>query len=574
MGEKRDSSFSLNRIQIVLSVLLVIALVVLSVLSLGSAKNSVKFSIESQTATSQLEKANEVRREIFDYDVSFGQWTTGHITLDQLMISRAPILESLGVTDGSGRSYDKVGNQKLAQLLQAADQLIATVGPGYFPVKLQDKYLVDSLLVINGLTAVARTFTNPYAAAVDRQINNYSKSERSTADLIFFRFLVWVVLAVALILWIATSFRIRSNRTRREMLKSQESLELAREELDRAHETVLALQKINETKTDFVTTLNHELRTPLTSIIGYLDILKDFTAVANDKEFHKYLGVMDRNAFILNELIESILFLSSLDNQEVIPDPRVIDLVDLCESVIFDQALLIKEAAVRVHTNYIDGQYYSVLGSRTLLTQVFSNLISNAVKFSPKKSTIEISFTRYVNQAAQQSIRVEVKDQGFGIPAQELPNLFIKFYRASNAVNNEIPGSGLGLAIVKRIVDLHQGEVSAVSIEGEGTTMIVELPFAISPLEELVIGKRQEVLERAIKEISEGSVEELMNITHDVGGAIGFYTYVKESKKLISLSNWLKKNPDADRKLVVEKRSAVLELLNQSLVEVKKTNGY
>ena len=573
MGEKRDSSFSLSRIQTLLSVLLVSAMIVLSILSLGSAKKSVKFSVESQTATTQLEAATEVRRLIVDYDVSFGQWTTGHIPLDQLMLARASVLEGLGITSGTGSSYAKVGNQKLAQLLQAADQLIARVGPGFFPVKLQDKYLVDSLLIINGLTAVSKTFTDPYVAALNNDINNYSKAERSSADRIFFRFLVWVILAVALILWIIASFRLQNIRTRKEILNSQQSLESAREELNQAHETVLALQKINETKTDFVTTLNHELRTPLTSIIGYLDILKDFTAVSDNKEFHKYLGVMDRNALLLNELIESILFLSKLDNQEEIPDPTVIDLVDLCEAVILGQALLIKEAGVKIQTNYVDGQYYSVLGSRSLLTQVFSNLTSNAIKFSPENSTIEISFTRYANEVGKESIKVEVRDQGLGIPSAELPNLFAKFYRATNAVNSEIPGSGLGLAIVKRIVDLHQGEVFADSVEGEGTTMIVELPFAISSLEELVIGKRQEVLERAIKQISEGTVEELMSITHDVGGAIGFYTYVNESQNLISLSNWLKKNPGADKKLIAGKKSDVLEMLNQSLVNVKKVKG-
>ena len=573
MKYKKDSSFSLNRLQIFFSIVLVIALVVLSVLTLGSAKNSLKFSVESQTATSQLEAATEVRRQIFDFDVSFSQWTTGHIPLSELTNVREPLLQSLGVSLTPPISYAKLGNQKLALLLEAADQLMATVGPGYFPIKLQDKYLVDSLDIINGLTAVARSFTNPYVAAVDSQINNYSKSERATSNRILSRFLIWLVLAVALIIWIVASVRLQTIRSRKEILKSQENLELAREELNQAHETDIALQKINETKTDFVSTLNHEMRTPLTSIIGYLDILKDFTAVSNDAEFHKYLGVMDRNAFILNEIIESILFLSSLDNQEIIPDPTVIDLVDLCESVIFDQSLLIKEADVNVKTNYIDGQYYSVLGSKALLAQVFSNLISNAVKFSPAKSTVEISFTRYLNQDEKQLIRVEVKDQGIGIPSAELPNLFTKFYRASNAVNNEVPGSGLGLAIVKRIVDLHQGEVSAESVEGEGATMIVELPFAISSLEELVIGKRQEVLERAIRDISEGQVEDLVRITHDVGGAIGFYTYVKESEKLISLSQWLKKNPHADKKLIAEKRTDVLKMLDKSLVDVKKASG-
>ncbi len=572
MKEKRDSNFSLNPIQFLLSAILVVALIVLAVLSLTTANKSIEFSVESQSATSQLEAATEVRQEIFDYDVSFGLWTTSHIPLSQLLVARTPLLQSLGVNGSPGVSFAKVGNAQLAQLLQSSDQLIAKIGPGYFPIKLQDKYLVTSLSIINGLTSVARTFASPYAAAVDNQINNYAKSQRTAAGWILLRVLVWLVLAAMLIAWIAISFRIKNNRARKEMVKSQQSLEQARLELNLAHDTVIALQKINETKTDFVTTLNHELRTPLTSIIGYLDILKDFTAVGNDNEFQKYLSVMDRNALILNELIESILFLSSLDNQELIPDPTVVDLVDLCEATIFDQALSIKEANVKVRTDFVEGQFYSVLGSKTLLAQVFSNLISNAIKFSPAGASIDISFTRYESEAGKQSVSVEVKDQGFGIPAVELPHLFTKFYRASNAVNHEIPGSGLGLTIVKRIVDLHQGEVSAVSVEGEGTTMIVVLPFAISPVEELVIGKRQDVLERAIKEITEGPVEELMSITHDVGGAIGFYTYVKESEELISLSRWLKRNPSADRKLIVAKRSAALDMLNHSLIEVKKGN--
>ena len=229
MKYKKDSSFSLNRLQIFFSIVLVIALVVLSVLTLGSAKNSLKFSVESQTATSQLEAATEVRRQIFDFDVSFSQWTTGHIPLSELTNVREPLLQSLGVSLTPPISYAKLGNQKLALLLEAADQLMATVGPGYFPIKLQDKYLVDSLDIINGLTAVARSFTTPYVAAVDSQINNYSKSERATSNRILSRFLIWLVLAVALIIWIVASVRLQTIRSRKEILKSQENLEFERE---------------------------------------------------------------------------------------------------------------------------------------------------------------------------------------------------------------------------------------------------------------------------------------------------------------------------------------------------------
>lgn len=573
MTQSGKSGFSLNPIQTLFSLFLVLILIGLSIPSITSASRAVKLSDRSVNAISQLQAATEVKREIFLYDIGFGQWTTGHIPVSILQNSRTTLLRSLGVSKKSGRSIAEIGNKRLADLLQGADLLIAEAGPGYLSIALQDKFLLTSLQILNGLTSVARSFDAPYGAAVQSLILGTAKTERSNVRWTWFRFLLRAALTLCLFLWIAMSFRKQHKRSQKEALVSTQSLERIREELSEAHETVLALQKINESKTDFVTTLNHELRTPLTSIIGYVDILKDFTAVSNDREFHKYLSVMDRNALILNEIIESILFLSALDNQQTLPQPTVVDLVDICEAAVADQNLAIKSAHLKVRTNYDETEYYSVLGSKNLLTQVFANFISNAIKFSPEKSRIDVLFNRYTDQSGEELIRVEVKDQGFGIPANELPNLFTKFFRASNALENEIPGTGLGLAIVKRIIELHQGTVSVQSLVGQGTSMIVELPFAMSSLEELVKGKRQEVLERAITAISEGQVESLMAITHDMGGAIGFYTYKKESEKLIQLSRWLEKNPDVEQAVVAEKRKAILDLLNNSLELVKKGGG-
>lgn len=568
MVEKRKSGFTPNTIQTLLSVLLVIGLIFLSVLSLTSSNKSLKLSIASQNAISQLEVAVEVRREIFLYDVAFGLWSTGHTPLSAVMSARATLLQSLGVSEGSARSISQIGNSRLAGLIQGADQLFAKAGPNYLSIKLQDQFLESSLRILNGLTSVAKIFAVPYAAVVDSQIYSSSNSQRSSARYSLIRFLIWLALVVPLVFWIGTTARRKYKNARVEALLSQENLDQVREELTVAHETVLALQKINESETDFVATLNHELRTPLTSIIGYLDILKNFTAVEDDREFHKYLGVMDRNAVVLYDLIESILFLSALDNQQTVGDPALVDLVDICEASVADQVLAIKSAHLKVRIDYREGEYYSVLGNKTLLTQVFTNLISNAIKFSPERSRIDITFTRYVDDDGKELIRVEVKDQGCGIPVADLPHLFTRFFRASNALGSEIPGTGLGLTIVNRIIELHQGSVSVISKVGEGTSMIVELPFTISPLEELIMGKRQQVLERAIASISKGPDEKLMEITHDLGGAIGFYTYAKESEKLIAFSRWLEKNPDAGGGAVAKKKEVVLELLQQTLGEV------
>lgn len=99
--------------------------------------------------------------------------------------------------------------------------------------------------------------------------------------------------------------------------------------------------------------------------------------------------------------------------------------------------------------------------------------------------------------------------------------------------------------------------------------MIFELPLAITPLEELIMGKREGILEKAIAAISDGPNEKLIAITHDMGGAIGFYTFEEESEKLLQFSRWLEKNPGADLAEVGRKRKAVLQVLNQTLVLVK-----
>jgi signal transduction histidine kinase len=353
-------------------------------------------------------------------------------------------------------------------------------------------------------------------------------------------------------------------------LNSQRTLDEVRKELEAAHEEILTLQSINEANTDFVSTVNHELRTPLTSIIGYIDLLQDFTLADKNNEFHRYLDVMDRNASILLDLVESILFLTALDSRDAMADTVVVDLVEICEKCVASQLLAIKTANINVSGNYDQEQTFSVLGDKTLLMQVFTNLISNAVKFSSENSKIDISFSRYKNPDQQKMVRVEVRDRGIGIPAQDLSLLFSRFFRASNARGSEIPGSGLGLAIVKRIVELHQGKIFAESTIGEGTSMIVELPFTVTALEELVMGKREDVLERAINSIANCQVAALGAVTHDVGGAIGFYTFMVESEGLLNFSRWLKANPNADQDEIIAKRDALLVILNQTLERIKR----
>jgi len=435
--------------------------------------------------------------------------------------------------------------------------------------------IIVIVLITIGFSILAATnralnLTIDSKSASSAQIESYEQSQHASAHLILILVLISRILVVLFIVWVVINFRTHYRKQRLANIKSQASLTQVRKELGAAHEQMIDLRSINEAKTDFVTTVNHELRTPLTSIIGYIDLLQDFTLDVNDKEFHQYLDVMDRNAIILLELVESILFLTALDSRDAMDDPVVVDLVELCEKCVASQLLAIKTANINVSGNYDQEQTFSVLGNKTLLMQVFTNLISNAVKFSSENSKIDISFSRFKNADQQKIVRVEVRDQGIGIPAQDLSLLFSRFFRASNARGSEIPGSGLGLAIVKRIVELHQGKIYAESTIGEGTSMIVELPFTVTALEELVMGKREDVLERAINSIANCQVADLGAITHDVGGAIGFYTFMHESDELLNFSRWLKANPSADQHEIIAKRDALLVILNHALERIKR----
>lgn len=553
----------------VLAAFITAILVALCVTSLNSSHRALKLATDSNTATTQSSAIVVAQREILVYGIKFSQWMDGKIERRQLQISRATLARQLDVVDQSGVSLRHGATPAFLQILKKSDAIVAAGGPGYLSLAKQKQFKPQETAILDGITNEGHALIDEYIVVVSTQIKGYANSQRAAARLILYLLISSLLLSTIFAIWFVIRIRIQLRKQRIANLTSEQSLEEVRERLGVAHEEVLTLQSINEAKTDFVTTVNHELRTPLTSIIGYIDLLQDFTSTESDAEFHKYLNVMDRNASILLELVESILFLSALDSRDTLTDTAVIDLIELCEKCVAAQWLAIKTSKIKIVRNYDQAQNFSVLGNRTLLMQVFTNLISNAVKFSPENSKIDISFSRFVNEQEQEIVRVEVRDQGIGIPSEDLSRLFSRFFRASNATRSEIPGSGLGLAIVKRIVELHQGKIFAESTLGEGTSMIVELPFSISALEELVMSKREDVLRRAINSIAQGEPEQLMDITHDVGGAIGFYTFTQESDELINFSRWLKSNPTASPSEVTSKKESLLAMLNQTFERIK-----
>lgn len=563
------AKYQLNRVQLVFALMMISVLIALGFSSLTSTTKSLELAKQSQVVTAQLSGIIVTQRDVLLYRIRLRQWTRGEIPRSDAQTARDQLMQRLELRDITNLTLAQRAEPGFLTYLRNADALLEAAPAGYLPKSMQAQYQRETLPILEAIVSEGNTLIDRYQNVVSNQIQSYALSGRSAALWTLYLLLTSFVLGASFVLLAVLRFRSRHKEQKISSQRNQQRLQKVREDLDTAHEVVASLRQESREKTEIVSTVNHELRTPLTSIIGYIDILKDFSVTKDDLEFHKYLSIMDRNASVLLELVESILSLSALNSREELTETTIIDLVDKCEECVANLYLQIESANINVSANYDVGESYTVRGNDALLSQVFTNLISNAIKFSPKNSKVELSFSKIVTEELGKIIRVEVRDYGMGIPEKEISQLFSNFYRASNASDNNIPGSGLGLAIVKRIIGLHAGDISVKSILGEGTIMTVDLPMEISHVEAMVMDERQGVLERAIESLTDSPKEKLAETAHDVGGAIGFYTFLVESIEVLDLSRWLEKNPDASDEAVLAQKEVVIQSLNSALTRIK-----
>jgi signal transduction histidine kinase len=314
--------------------------------------------------------------------------------------------------------------------------------------------------------------------------------------------------------------------------------------------------------------VNHELRTPLSSIIGYVEIIRDITDNKPELGILKYLEVVDRNANILLELIDGILTLSKLDSNKA-PLPNIpVDISQVIDSAISVLEPDCQKSNIDIHFSIARDVGYLIQGDARQLNQVFLNLLSNSIKFSEVNSHIEVEIDKLNYEEAFSFVRVVIRDHGIGIPAKDIEGLFMRFFRATNAVEKQFPGTGLGLAIVEQIVQYHGGNVRVESVEGEGTTIILEFPLYLSQAEKLVMDRRYGVLTRAIATLEISPKQDLYHVTHDIGGSIGFYTFEEESRQILDFSRWLNSGIILNPIEVESRRQSVLAILKSRLASL------
>ena len=229
------------------------------------------------------------------------------------------------------------------------------------------------------------------------------------------------------------------------------------------------LAEADRLRDELVGTVSHELRSPLTYVVGYVDLLLggdlgDLTPEQSDS-----LQIVASKARMLSRLVSDILSYETNETAELIL--AEVQLTELGLDAAQDARLTAEKSGIQILTKF-DSEMQPVIVDPERITQVFSNLLGNAIKFTPEDGTITV---RMRQQA--QTVRVEIEDTGLGIPADKVGHVFERFYQVDLKTRRRRGGVGLGLAICKQIVEGHGGEIGVTSEEGVGSTFYFELPF-------------------------------------------------------------------------------------------------
>lgn len=236
-----------------------------------------------------------------------------------------------------------------------------------------------------------------------------------------------------------------------------------------AHD-VTEREEVDRLKNEFVSTVSHELRTPLTSIRGAIGLLEGGMAGELPAEAHELVRIATNNCDRLIRLVNDILDLEKMEAGRLELKVTRLEANDLVEAALSGLAGFAELAGVTLER--VPGPPLLLEGDRDRLIQVLTNLVANAVKFSPRGGTVEVR----VDASAPGRARLSVRDQGPGIPAHQLPRLFGRFQQLDSSDSRAKGGTGLGLAISKALVEQHGGTIWAESEVGRGATFHFELP--------------------------------------------------------------------------------------------------
>ncbi len=240
-------------------------------------------------------------------------------------------------------------------------------------------------------------------------------------------------------------------------------------------EDVSHILEAEQMRTDFVANVSHELRSPLTALYGFIETLQG-AARSDQKASDRFLKLMEQEAARMARLIDDLLSLSKLQSEERYAPTEKVSVNPILERVIASLAPILDIEKVIV-VSKLSTTLPDVFGNVDELTQVFSNLIENAAKYS--RIGAEISVSSVVDDTEPDMVRITVSDQSEGIAPEHIARLTQRFYRIDKGRSRDKGGTGLGLAIVKHILMRHRGRLQIDSDLGQGSSFSVVLPRAI-----------------------------------------------------------------------------------------------
>jgi two-component system phosphate regulon sensor histidine kinase PhoR len=240
----------------------------------------------------------------------------------------------------------------------------------------------------------------------------------------------------------------------------------AREEITEANRR---LKELDRLKSDFLNTVSHELRTPLTSIKWSTESLSALSKNWDEETFSKLLRIIRDDNQRLTKLVEQLLSFSKLDAGQLAPKFEPVALEELVEKAALEMEPI--AASKDIEITIVGSSPDPIIADREQVRLLLTNLLDNAIKYSPRHSQISIALAQNETDST-----ISINDSGIGINKEDIDNIFDRFYRADRAEVRDETGTGLGLAIVKGILDAHAGSVSVESVVGEGSTFRVRLP--------------------------------------------------------------------------------------------------
>lgn len=239
---------------------------------------------------------------------------------------------------------------------------------------------------------------------------------------------------------------------------------------------------------ELISNISHDLKTPITSIKGYVEGIMDGVADTPEK-MDKYIRTIYNKANDMDKLINELTVYSGIDNNRIPYNFHRINVADYFGDCVEEVGLDLESKGIKLDYSNLTPPDTQIIADPEQLKRVINNIISNSVKYIDKTRKAEIDI-RILDEV--DSVRIEIEDNGRGIAAKDLPNIFERFYRTDASRNSSRGGSGIGLSIVKKIIEDHGGYIWATSKEGEGTCM----HFVFRKYEQLNEGKEEEVYEQ------------------------------------------------------------------------------